>query len=118
MKHQPLTPPALYMLMALHQQERHGYEIMKTVEADSGGQVRLGPGTLYGLVKRLLAEGLIAESGERPDPALDDERRRYYRLTAEGRRRLGAELGRLDQAVSRARRMGVNFETVAHPWAA
>jgi len=109
----PLTQPAFYVLLALHQHERHGYEIMKSVEQESGGSTRLGPGTLYGVIKRLLGEGLIEESGERPDPERDDERRRYYRLTAAGRQRLGVELGRLDQAVRRARELGINFAGAA-----
>jgi len=67
-------------LLALADGERHGYGIMKEVETYTGGKLRLGPGTLYRSIKGLLAEGLIAESDERPDPALDDERRRYYRL--------------------------------------
>lgn len=107
---QPLTPPAFYVLLALHQRERHGYEIMKSVEQESGGKIAMGPGTLYGVVKRLLGEGLIEESGERPDPDRDDERRRYYRLTPAGRQRLGTELQRFEQAVRRAREMGVTFD--------
>ena len=114
---QPLTQPAFYVLLALLQRERHGYEIMKSVEQESAGQTRLGPGTLYGVIKRLLAEGLIEESGERPDPERDDERRRYYRLTAAGERRLGLELGRFEQAVRRARELGINFEGMAQLWA-
>jgi DNA-binding PadR family transcriptional regulator len=115
---EPLTAPAFYMLLALSQRERHGYDIMKTVAGDSAGKVRMGPGTLYGLVKRMLAEGLIAESEERPDPAFDNERRRYYRLTDEGRRRLGVELQRYEQAVKRAHQIGVNFGSLVASWAA
>ena len=107
---QPLTPPAFYVLLALHERERHGYEIMKSVEQESGGGTRLGPGTLYGVIKGLLGEGLIEESGERPDPERDDERRRYYRLTPAGRQRLGLELGRYEQAVRRARELGISFQ--------
>lgn len=114
---QPLTPPAFYVLLSLHQRDRHGYEIMKTVEADSDHRIKLGPGTLYGLIKRLLAEGLIEESTARPEPAADDERRRYYRLSPAGRARLGLELRRFDQAVSRAQRLGINFKALAS-WAA
>jgi DNA-binding PadR family transcriptional regulator len=106
----PLTQPAFYVLLALHQRERHGYEIMKQVEHDSAGHVAMGPGTLYGIIKRQLAEGFIEESGERPDPAQDDERRRYYRLTASGQRRLGVELERFDQALHRARELGIQVK--------
>jgi DNA-binding PadR family transcriptional regulator len=77
----PLTPAVLHVLLALADDERHGYEIMKEVEALTGGETRLGPGTLYGSIKRMLADGLIEESEERPDPELDDGRRRYYRMT-------------------------------------
>jgi DNA-binding PadR family transcriptional regulator len=77
----PLTPAVLHVLLALADDERHGYGIMKEVEALTGGETRLGPGTLYGSIKRKLADGLIEESEERPDPELDDGRRRYYRIT-------------------------------------
>jgi DNA-binding PadR family transcriptional regulator len=110
---QPLTQPAFYVLLALHRQERHGYEIMKQVERDSAGQVTMGPGTLYGIIKRQLAEGLIAESGERPDPERDDERRRYYLLTSSGRARLGAEIQRFEQALHRARELGIQVNGAA-----
>ena len=99
----PLTPAVLHILLALADEERHGYGIMKEVEGRTGGEVRLGPGTLYGAIKRLLADGLIEESDERPDPALDDQRRRYYRITEFGRRVAGAEAGRLRELVDTAR---------------
>ncbi|HKS28203.1 MAG TPA: PadR family transcriptional regulator [Pyrinomonadaceae bacterium] len=99
----PLTPAMFNILLALSDGERHGYGIMQEVEAASGGRMRLGPGTLYGSVKRMLADGLILESDERPDPALDDERRRYYRLTELGRRVAVAEAQRLAGLVSVAR---------------
>ncbi len=98
----PLTPAVFHILLALADGERHGYGIMQTVTALSGGTVRLGPGTLYRSIKALLAGGLIAESTERPDPALDDERRRYYRLTDLGRRAAAAELRRLERLVTAA----------------
>jgi DNA-binding PadR family transcriptional regulator len=98
----PLTPAVFYILLALASEERHGYEIMKQVKHDSGGQVKMGTGTLYGSLKRMLADGLIEEAGDRPDPALDDERRRYYRLTARGRQALNAELRRYAKVVSLA----------------
>jgi DNA-binding PadR family transcriptional regulator len=99
----PLTPVAFEILLALADGERHGYGIMQEVTVRTGGEVRLGPGTLYGSIKRLLAGGLIAESVERPDPALDDERRRYYRLTPAGRRAAAAEAERLQRLVAVAR---------------
>jgi DNA-binding PadR family transcriptional regulator len=99
----PLTPAVLHVLLALADEERHGYGIMKEVEDRTGGEVRLGPGTLYGAIKRMLAEGLIEESEERPDPELDDQRRRYYRITGFGRRVVGAEAERLAGLVNTAR---------------
>ena len=99
----PLTPSVFHILLALADGERHGYGIIKEVEARTEGRVRLGPGTLYGSIKRMLGERLIEESGERPDPALDDERRRYYRLTEFGRRVAVAEAERLSGLVAVAR---------------
>jgi DNA-binding PadR family transcriptional regulator len=99
----PLTPAVLHVLLALADEERHGYGIMREVEARTGGETRLGPGTLYGSIKRMLADGLIEESDERHDPALDDQRRRYYRITNFGRRVAGAEAERLADLVSTAR---------------
>ena len=99
----PLTPAVLNILLALAGGERHGYGIMREVEGRTGGKTRLGPGTLYGSIKRMLADGLIEESDERPDPDLDDERRRYYRMTDFGRRVAGAEAERLAGLVDAAR---------------
>jgi len=99
----PLTPAVLHILLALADEERHGYGIMREVEWRTGGQTRLGPGTLYGSIKRMLADGLIEESDERPDPALDDQRRRYYRITDFGRLVAGAEAERLYSLVETAR---------------
>jgi DNA-binding PadR family transcriptional regulator len=99
----PLTPAMFHILLALAGGERHGYAIMREVEALTGGAQRLGPGSLYGSIKRLLAAGLIEECGERPDPAADDQRRRYYRLTDLGRRAAGAEARRLEALVRAAR---------------
>jgi DNA-binding PadR family transcriptional regulator len=99
----PLTPAVFHILLALADGQKHGYSIMKTVEGDTGGQITMGPGTLYGSIKRMLAARLIEESDERPDPALDDERRRYYRLTPFGQRVLSAEVDRLSRLVSLAR---------------
>jgi DNA-binding PadR family transcriptional regulator len=99
----PLTPAIFHILLALAGGEHHGYGIMQEVDAGTDGQLKLGPGTLYGSIKRLLADGLIEESDERPDPALDDQRRRYYRLTEWGRRVAAAEAGRLERLVAEAR---------------
>jgi DNA-binding PadR family transcriptional regulator len=101
--HLPLTPAVFHILLALADRERHGYAIMQEVEQTTEGRVSMGPGTLYGSIKRLLRAGLIEESDERPDPALDDRRRRYYRLTGFGRRVAAAEAARLAEAVADAR---------------
>lgn len=100
----PLTPSVFHILLALTDQERHGYAIMQEVAAHTDGALQLGPGTLYGCIKRMLAAGLIKETDERPDPDLDDERRRYYRTTDFGQRVLRAEANRLATAVRAARR--------------
>jgi DNA-binding PadR family transcriptional regulator len=97
-----LTPAVFYILLALADGEKHGYEIMKQVKRDSQDTVKMGPGTLYGSIKRMLAAGLI-EAGERPDPALDDARRRYYRLTDLGQRSVAAEMRRYAAVVSLGR---------------
>ncbi|HZI62003.1 MAG TPA: PadR family transcriptional regulator [Pyrinomonadaceae bacterium] len=99
----PLTPAMFHILLALADKERHGYEIMREVDERSDGKVRLGPGTLYGSIKRMLGDGLIEEMDERPDPELDDERRRYYRLTNLGHRVAVAEAERLERLVKNAR---------------
>lgn len=99
----PLSPAVFHILLALADEERHGYGIMQEVERRTDGQVQLGPGTLYGAIKRLLANELIAEVDERPDPDLNDERRRYYRLTDFGMGVLSAEAARLDAMVRQAR---------------
>jgi len=99
-----LAPAAYHMLLALAGGERHGYAIMLEVNRLSEGAVRLGPGTLYRSLKSLLEQGLIEESGERPDPVHDDERRRYYRLTDLGQQVAQAETQRLARLVERARR--------------
>ena len=99
MSYHPLTPAVFHILMALADGEKHGYAIMQDVEAQTRGQIKMGPGTLYGSIKRMLAAGLIEESGKRPDPAMDDERRRYYRLTGLGQRVVSAESQRLAKLV-------------------
>ncbi len=91
----PLSPPEVQILLALADGEKHGYGIMQEVAAITQGEMKMGPGTLYGTIKRMLEAGLIEESDERPDPALDDERRRYYRLTDFGGRVARAESRRL-----------------------
>jgi DNA-binding PadR family transcriptional regulator len=96
----PLTPPVFHILLALADEERHGYGIMQDVARQTNGALQLGPGTLYGCLKRMLAAGLVEESGERPDPALDDERRRYYRMTPHGKQVVRAEAQRLAGAVT------------------
>ncbi len=98
-----LTPAMFHILLALADGERHGYSIMREVERATDGAFTLGPGTLYRSIKQMLALGLIAESGERPDPALDDERRRYYRITSSGRSAASQEAQRLARLVSEAR---------------
>ena len=99
----PLTPAVFHILFALATGDKHGYEIAKQVAEDSQGLVRMGTGTLYGSIKRMLADGLIEEAESRPVPDLDDERRRYYRLTTEGRRALNAEVQRYARVVEVAR---------------
>jgi DNA-binding PadR family transcriptional regulator len=89
--------------LALVDGEKHGYSIMKEVETQTQGKIKMGPGTLYGSIKRMLSAGFIEEADERPDPALDDERRRYYRLSDLGQKVLSAESQRLEQAVKVAR---------------
>jgi DNA-binding PadR family transcriptional regulator len=103
----PLTPAVFHILLALAGEDRHGYAIMQEVARSAGGQIKMGPGTLYGTIKRLLAGKLIEESGDRPDPKLDDERRRYYRLTQTGRRVLSAEVERYGAMLKVARASGV-----------
>lgn len=103
----PLTPAVFTILLALADGEKHGYAIMQEVREDTGGAIRLGPGTLYGSLDRLQQAGMVMESDERPAAKDDDERRRYYRLTDFGRRVLQAEVVRLQQSVAIARRKKV-----------
>jgi len=99
----PLTAALLHVLLSLADSDKHGYAIIKEVQDRTNGDVTLGAGTLYSMLKRLLAEGLVVESGDRPDRTLDDERRRYYRLTAFGRDVAIADIRRLESLVSQAR---------------
>ena len=98
----PLPVAQLHILLALADGEKHGYAIMSEVEVVTEGSVTMGPGTLYGTVKRMLNAGLVEETDERPDPELDDERRRYYRLTGLGERVLDAEVARMEQLAREA----------------
>ena len=100
----PLAPASLQILLALAGGELHGYAIMQDVAENTGGRMKMGPGTLYGTIKRLLEARMIEESDERPDPDLDDERRRYYRLTALGQRAVRAEALRYAEMAEIARR--------------
>ena len=102
-EHLPLTPAVFNILLALADGEKHGYGIMLEVETNTQGQVIMGPGTLYGSIKRMLQVDLIEESDEHADPQIDDQRRRYYRLTALGRRVLCMETERLVSQVRIAR---------------
>jgi len=99
----PLTPAVFHILLALVDGQRHGYGIVQEIARRSEGTVRMGPGTLYGSIKRMLADGLIVETEQRPDPAIDDERRRYYQLTDLGHKVATAEAQRLEQLVRVAR---------------
>jgi DNA-binding PadR family transcriptional regulator len=99
----PLTPAMFHVLVALADGDKHGYAILKDVRRRTDDRVRLSAGTLYAVIKRLLDDDMIAESDERPDPALDDERRRYYRLTGFGREVAVAEAERMEQALLLAR---------------
>ncbi len=100
----PLTPAVFHILLVLADEDRHGYDIMRAIANATDGQIQMGPGTLYGTIKRLLQAGLIVETDERPDPALDDSRRRYYRLTDLGQQVLAAEVERLTSLVQIAQR--------------
>jgi len=98
----PLSPAVFAILLSLAEGEKHGYLIMKDARSPQGGGVRLGPGTLYGSIERMMRDSLVEESG-----TSDDERRRYYRLTNLGQSVLAVELGRLDAAVASARSLGL-----------
>jgi DNA-binding PadR family transcriptional regulator len=100
----PLTPAVLHILLALAAKESHGYGIMKKVQEDSQGKVKMGPGTLYGSLGRMIDAGLIHESDKKVDPEMDDQRRVYYAITGLGRKALTAELQRYDEVVALAKR--------------
>jgi DNA-binding PadR family transcriptional regulator len=99
----PLTPAVFHILLALADRERHGYGIMQEVSARTDGKVILGPGTLYGTINRMLEAGYIKEAEERSDPQLNDERRRYYRITAKGQGAALTEVERLEDLLRVAR---------------
>jgi DNA-binding PadR family transcriptional regulator len=101
---QALTPAMHHILLALLEGDRHGYALMQSVETISQGDMRLGPATLYGSIKKLIDGKLIEESGDRPDADNDDERRRYYRLTAQGHKAVVLETARLERLVIFAHR--------------
>ena len=102
----PLPAAHLHILVALADGEKHGYAVMREVEQMTDGEVTMGPGTLYGAIKRMLSAGLVEETDERPDPEFDDERRRYYRTSGFGERVLSAETDRLERLlrIAQARR--------------
>jgi DNA-binding PadR family transcriptional regulator len=110
----PLTPAVLHILLALSTQERHGYGIMKEVESDSQGKVKMGPGTLYGSIGRMIEAGLIRESDKKVDPELDDERRVYYKITTVGQAALAAELERYREVVAVAKRKQLAPNSLAY----
>ncbi len=98
----PLPPAVFHILISLADGERHGYALKREIAQRTAGKITLGPGVLYGSIAKMLDQGLIEESDERPDPHLDDERRRYYKLTTFGRRVAQAEAARMRDLVSLA----------------
>ena len=110
----PLTPAVLHILLTLSRQERHGYGIMKQVESDSQGKVKMGPGTLYGSLGRMIEAGLIRESNKKVDAKMGDVRRIYYRITGLGQKTLSAELERYCEVVAVAKQKGVSPEAFSY----
>ena len=106
----PLQPATFHILLAVAQHDRHGYAIIQDIEERTAGQVRLGPGTLYRSIQRMLEHGLLVETDERPAPDLDDERRRYYRITSFGEAVARAEVTRLERLLRLARKQGLTPE--------
>jgi DNA-binding PadR family transcriptional regulator len=98
----PLAPAVFHILLSLAEGERHGYALKREIAARTDGRMRLGPGVLYGSIAKMQEQGLIEESDDRPDPHLDDERRRYYRITAFGRKVAHAEAARMRALVDLA----------------
>ena len=109
-----LTPAVFHILLALSGGELHGYGIMKQVESDSQGKVKMGAGTLYGSLKRMLDAGLVAESGKRIDLEMDDARRIYYRITGVGEKSLATELERYRHIVGVAKKLKLLPKTFAY----
>ena len=110
----PLTPAVFHILLALSTEERHGYGIMKQVEADSRGKVSMGAGTLYGSLKRMLEAGLVVESDKRIDPEMDDARRIYYKITGSGMQALAEELERYEHLVALKQKLRLALRTVGY----
>jgi DNA-binding PadR family transcriptional regulator len=102
----PLPPATFHILLAVADEDRHGYAIIQDVATRTGGELKLSAGTLYRSVQRMMEQGLIVEPRERPEPEYDDERRRYYRITPFGRKVAEAEARRLSQLVRMARQRG------------
>ena len=103
----PLPPATFHILVALAREDRHGYAIILDVEERTGGDLRLSAGTLYRSIQRMLEQNLIRETRERPAPELDDERRRYYRITPFGTAVAGADAKRMADLVRMARAQGL-----------
>lgn len=110
----PLTPAVLHILLALSTQERHGYGMMKQVESDSQGKVKMGPGTLYGSLGRMIEAGLVRESDKKVDPNMDDERRVYYKITGLGQKALAAELKRYRDVVAVAKKLRLSPQAMSY----
>jgi DNA-binding PadR family transcriptional regulator len=106
----PLPAATLHILLAVAQHDRHGYAIIQDVEGRTAGDVRLSPGTLYRSLQRMLEQGLLVEAADRPAPDLDDERRRYYRITPFGETVARAELARIESLLRQARKQGLTPE--------
>jgi DNA-binding PadR family transcriptional regulator len=102
----PLPPASFHILIAVAREDRHGYAIMQDVESRTNGELRLSAGTLYRTIQRMLEQGLIRETRDRPAPELDDERRRYYRITALGEAAARAEARRMSDLLRMARAQG------------
>src|ERR1051326_1589703 len=111
----PLPPATFHILLALADEDRHGYGIIQDVAARTGGELKLSPGTLYRSIQRMQEQGLIVETRERPAPEEDDERRRYYRITLFGKAVAKAEARRLTQLVKMARAKGFAPEGAGGP---
>src|SRR5215475_14157748 len=103
----PLPPATFHILMAVADETRHGYAIIQDIAARTNGELRMSAGTLYRSIQRMLEQGLIVETNDRPDPEEDDERRRYYQITAFGTAVARAEATRLAQLVRLARARGI-----------